>query len=43
MLGGVEIACVAFLDDYMTPTRDARVINKVLEALRDYGARWNVQ
>ena len=43
MLGGVEIACVAFLDDYMTPTRDARVINKVLEVLRDYGARWDVQ
>ncbi len=41
-LGNVEITCLAFLDDYVTPTRNPRIIDGVLETLREYGNRWDV-
>ena len=42
MLGNVEIMCLSFLDDYMTPTIEDKVINRVLETLRKYGEKWDV-
>jgi hypothetical protein len=41
-LGDVEIACLGFLDDYMTPSRSEEVIGRVLETMRGYSVRWDV-
>ena len=39
----MDITCLAFLDDYMTPSRDHDTINHVLEAMRSYGEKWDVR
>jgi hypothetical protein len=42
-IGNVEVTCLGFLDDYLTPSRKKETINEALETLRLYGQKWDVR
>ena len=42
MLGCVDLTCLAFLDDDLTPTRDHKIVNEVLGCMQRYGKKWDI-